>query len=1276
MSEAATPTIDERQNERQDERQQAYLTALSRTVPYHIVRAVLENPSEQALLPQVFDGTVLFLDMVGFTALCERLAGQGPSGLSSLASILTGLFEPLLEVAIFPYQGFVIQFGGDSATVIFRDEGHERRAVAAAIEARTQVEGKLGGLADEFGSQLMIRIGLASGGINLPVLGDLAYRTSVAAGPTAHRALVMEAAAKPNSIMGDDEILNRLGDEVVVVDRQKSMGTITELKRWPHRQPVEILGERVEDFTQEKIDLLESFVPRPLADRMRSIPTRWRFPGELRHAVILFAEVWGLDEEGGDREVAQHMSRSFLRAFRKYGGVVSKVDIADNGHRVLVLFGLYRPEENDAERAVLAAIEATSRVSAFTTGNHGKIGFRTGVHMGRVYFGPIGSNNKHDITVVGDAVNVAARTAGSARPFEVLASEAVLNMLQSDYEVSDRGPMRVKGKSAPLRMYSIKGVKGGLSHYARKRANARFMAGRTEAVKELDTIVDTVFTGPGKVVGITGEQGTGKSMLLAHVVDRWVEKGGVGLIGRCRFATTSTPLAPIVSMFASFLGVTPHEREHIRRERIHDGLKPYLSQDEMSDLMGVLHPVLRPDGSSEVLVDMADNRVRERVVGAIIKFVQGRIRQEPVLYVLEDLHLADTLTVEVTRRLAAIESEGSFLFLTTYRPVEEVELTRDLFSTEIKLENFSLDETADVIRHSTAASEIDSDLLLFIWQRSNGNPGHVAEILRFLTERALLRTIGGRLLPPESGMDLLEDLVPSSLAKVALVRLEGLGAAELRLLKVASAIGRRFGRKLIEGIAESEDDVDLEVIDSAIATLEGRGFIAPSAHEQGGFMFRDGVTRAVAYGTIPEDQRQDIHRRIADLLENNSDKSDGEMAAILASHRQRAGQHPKALALWQTAARSALRLTLDREARTFVERWEGTITRLSPSDRPEQKTMAKMLILKLIATARMGLSTETVQIGHSLTTRFWDKLSPSAQSTGNYWLADALAAMGHNGKAIDRISTLLNMSENASLRSDAYRLGGRILLEMGELSDARKWVDKAVSEASQDAYRLAHSALADAEILIAEERFEEAVKKIKEILKNARGSNHQSLLASALASFAQIYLAQGQLKPASDAFAESAKICRGVGRWRCEGRASIGLGQAAYLNDQPKEAREIMEKALARAREVGDERSDIMAEAFLGGLIGERRDPEEGRQMIDRSYQKAQKSGFHSTASWAALLGLHTAQVRKDSDGIAFWKTETAALFAERQPPPEVRLFAEKIQAMRVSTNTATTTTT
>ncbi|HEX7667342.1 MAG TPA: adenylate/guanylate cyclase domain-containing protein, partial [Polyangiaceae bacterium] len=452
------------------------MRALCRTVPWPIVESVLAGQAELALA-QRSEGSLLNADLVGFTSLCEEAAAGGQQRLEGLTTSLNRLFAKLLEEALFPYGGLVMQFGGDSVTAIFRGEDHAFRAAAAALHAQQIMKDDDFGLGDVGGRRLLLRVGIASGEITMPIVGDVVRRTMVCAGIAAHRAVAHEHRATPGTVLADVAILERLRDRARIGEISGDAGVLLGLNEWPKKQPPAVLPPEFGENIEAKIALLEPFVPAPLAARLRTTPEGWRIDGELRKVVIVFADIIGVDHEVPP-EVQLNLSRSALRSYRKFGGTVAKVNLAGNGQRVMVLFGLHMPSGHDAERAVLAALEATARVKGFLSAIGSPLQIRSGIHSGQVYFGAFGSDLRHDVTVVGDAVNTAARIAEAAGAFDILVTEETMQSIAEDFVTSARPPIRVRGKQETLAVRSVHSTSDGSARYMQTRKKQRILSGR------------------------------------------------------------------------------------------------------------------------------------------------------------------------------------------------------------------------------------------------------------------------------------------------------------------------------------------------------------------------------------------------------------------------------------------------------------------------------------------------------------------------------------------------------------------------------------------------------------------------------------------------------------------------------------------------------------------------------------------------------------------------------------------------------------------------------
>jgi class 3 adenylate cyclase/tetratricopeptide (TPR) repeat protein len=1206
---------------------QVYLTALCRTVPYTVVEAVLDNPSEFSVCSSIVVGTVLNADLVGFTALCERLAAAGPGGLGTLTKALNDLFTRLLDETLFPYEGYVMQFGGDSITAIFMGEDHALRAAAAALDAQKIMTGLPFVDVEENGRPLLMRVGLAQGDIALPIVGDLMQRAVVCGGPTSHRAVALQQRAAPGTVLVDNFVAASLAKRAHIAKSEPDCGTLMTLLEHPVRQPIAQLGERIKERVEEKIALLEPFVAPPLAARLRSTPMGWRIDGELRNVVVLFAEIDGL-EEGVTPEVALDLSRSLLRAYRKYGGLCVNISIVPGGQRLMVLFGLHMPQSNDAERSLLAALEATARVKGYlAAANANQISLRTGIHAGQVYFGAFGSDYRHDVTVIGNTVNVGARVAEAAAPFEVLASQAVYENIASEFQHSPRPSVRLKGVAQPLAVKAIHSPSEGIAHYLQTRARRRLLAGRDSETARLRQVANTAWKGDGQVLGLCGPDGTGKSALLSFVVDDWVQRGGLGMLGRCRFATKTEPLAPVISMFNGFLGLTRGGSDVERRNRIRQGLEPFRLTNGAPELVALLQPVRRPDGAHEALIDLADSHARERVLGSIIEFLDRRVEQEHVLYVVEDLHYGDSLTQELAARTTGLGRHRPFFFVATYMPDAPVGAFRRSLDHEVVLENLTAPQAEALLMHELNASAVDPAVLAFVLRRTSGNPAHLIDVTRFLRDRELLQVRGGLVVAPPGGLALLDDVVPKTAANAALAQMDGLGEVEKRIVRMASAIGLNFSRDLLESVSGAE--LDPKLIGWAMDSLEGRRVIGPDAGPRG-YAFRDDVMRAAAYRTMPEGKRREIHQRIANALEARTDLDLSRDAATLAVHRERAGQWKEAARWYEISAQVSLKSALNDEARHFHARWEACVSKLPDEERPSPEDTAQMALLKLAALGRRRLPAQTLGQGRHVATHHAHALGSQAKLIVHFWLGCALAWMGQTVRARDRLKKVWENAEDGAMRCDAAVEMARTYALATDRVAAGRWLNRAAQLTVHDGLRASLIRLLQAGLETEAEKLEEARLACLDIQRSTRkeGLLHIAAIAQNRAACCDLYARN--FERARAGFEAALQIDRSLGNWSLFASELTHLGQAFLWDERYTDARHVLEKALRFARDADDPIAVAEASVHLGAAVALSADPEEGLTLLEQGSTLATRVGHREAALAATIHLLHIALVRND----------------------------------------------
>lgn len=1202
----------------------AYLKSLCRTIPYTVVEPVLAEPSELSVSSRIFEGVVLHADLVGFTSLCESLARGGADGLIRLTRALNDLFARLLEDSLFPYDGYVLHFGGDSVTVLFHGAEAELRAAAAALHAQDRMEKELKRLLGEEGRDLMMRVGLACGRVELPIVGDLTQRAVVCSGSTAHRAVELQERAAPGSVLIDADLAARLGGDAALAPQAEDRAVLEAINRWPSRTPIRELDGRVEEDTEKKIALLEPFVPPPLAARLKSTPTGWRIEGELREVCILFAELSGLHIRTQGAGLVGDVSRSVLRTYRKYGGFVAKADLSRQGHRMMILFGLHMPSGNDVERAMLAALEATARMRGLAAASGHKLELRTGVHSGQVYYGAFGSDWRHDITVVGDAVNTAARAMTAAAPYEVVATETAVDRVQNAFTTSMKESMRVKGKSQPLGLKVVHGTREESAHFTHVRSTARFLAGRSAEVTLVKQIVGQALGGASQVLGITGAEGTGKSAILSTLVDEWVRRGGTGLLGRCRYATRTEPLAPIIAMFSTALGFGAADSEGARRERIRDGF--FAEVEGGQELMELLQPVKRRDGVSEALVDLADTHARERVLAAVLAYVERRSRDgEALMYVLEDLHLADGLTLELAARITQLPRDRQMLLVATYRPDPLVSQFRKILDHELCLEPLAASQAQDLVCHELGATSVNLDLLAFLQRRTGGNPGHLVDVVRFLRERGLLPVRAGLATVPEGGVALLDDVVPQTAATVALARLDGLGEIERRILRAASAFGRSFAKDLLVEVVSG--DLGLDRLGPAMENLEDQRFISSESGEQG-WSFRDEVTRAVAYGTMTEPKRREVHRRIADVLEKRPDLDAKRDAAALAFHRERAAQYPEAAGWYDRAAQAAFVAGLDDEVQHLVERWERCVGEAAQA--PQAPQAIRMGLLKLVALGRRRRQADTLRQARELIAQFGPVLEEDARQLVDFWLGAALVGLGQPEKARQRLGRVYETARNPKVRCEAALELARSLRIGGLTQPAKEWVGRAEALAGKDPTLGVKVALGKEQVRAAAGELEPARDALLGLFDKLKRQGRGPLAARARSAAARCEMHLRDFGKAKAGFEEALQLDRASGSWVDLAGDLLNLGQVLLWDGQAQEARAPLEQALRYAQDQADSLAAAEATVHLGASVALSAEPAEGMALVYAGAKLAAQVGAREAQLCANLHLLRLALMRQD----------------------------------------------
>jgi len=860
--------------------------------------------------------------------------------------------------------------------------------------------------------------------------------------------------------------------------------------------------------------------------------------------------------------------------------------------------------------------------------------------------------------VVGDAVNVAARVAGAAEPFEILATDAIMQAVQNRFQTTPRAPLAVKGKREPLIVHAVHGMAEGRAHYVRKREHARFCAGRASEQAALDEAVDAAVSGHGRLVGVSGESGTGKSYLLASVIDRWVERGGTGILGHCRYATRSTPLAPIAVMINSYLGLAPGDSEERRRTQLRDALLGRFGfSNGAPELVALLQPVDHLFGGNEAILDLADVHARDRLLSQVMHFIELRLREEPLLYIIEDLQLADSLTLQLIQQVSQLPRDRPFLMVGTFQPDPALDGVRRCFDHLIELGPLNARQISELLGHEFGVRQVADELTDFVWRRTAGNPDHAVEVARFIKEHRLVTLRANAALPPAPGMALLDEVVPPTLAQVALARLSELDEVERRLLRTASAIGRSFSRHLLERATPA--DLEPELLDSAVSALEVQRVLVPDAEELAGYMFRDDLVRAVTYKTIPELERRQVHARIADALERLPEHDSRRTATMLAMHRERAAQFAAAAHWYQRAIDLASRAGLDRETEQLAGHWRDAVEQLPVPERPEPRTAAAIAVCWLVALARQGKWTSATQVYRQIQSTHRAVLDPAALHVVDYWVGETFIALGDLDHGREKLEHVYLTAREPGLRCDAACRVAHLHAFGGHPGDAAVWLERASEQTHGDEQRQLHVNNRWATLKLASGDLEGARAILLRVRQRAEEIGYFDALTRAVTNLGYCEMLLGNLPAATESFERALGTNRGSGHVAGEANNLVNLGQTAVWAGQYERGRALLERALALAEDAGDRQVAAEARVHLGAAIALSEDAATGIALCHSGRDESRQTGLAEGELAACLHLLRIAVAQRDRAAVDEHLRACRAIESRFRAPLHARCYAE-----------------
>ena len=821
----------------------AEATASTSVLAPYLPRLVRNWSLDPGTRARALEGSLVSVDISGFTALSEQLAARGREGAEELVTTISDVFSELIDVAE-RHGGDVLKFRGDALLLFFTGDRHAARGCGAASDMQSTID-QVGKVVSSVGPfTLRMSAGVHSGTCHA-FITETPHRELIVGGPAASRVFELEDLAGATEIVVSAETAAEV-EFGWLAEQREGAWLLRRLEPGSSPVPPPPLVEGSD---------LESYVPLPLRAHLAVASGE----AEHRQVTVAFLKVPGtdalLEAEGAGALLARldAVAEPVGDACSRYGLTWLESDI-DVGAVKLYLTGGAPASSGDDEEGMVRALRDVLAACP-------EIGLQAGVNRGHVFTGDIGAQNRRTYAVMGDPVNLAARLTARAQPGTIMATADVLDRAGTVYHTKTE-PLLLKGKERAVMGHV---VGSPIGPRPKDPPDLTPIVGRDAELELCRGAIDAARMRQLQVVELVGEPGLGKSRLVQEV--RTLAIGFQQLEVEGEHYASSEPYGAFRALLRRLVGITddrsrPEAGAQLAQfvSSMMPDIAPWLP------LLAIAFDASVPATPESSALDPAASR--DRLHNTVAAFLE-RILMMPTLIAVEDAHWLDDASRVLLAHLVAQPAMRPWLICVTTRPGESTIIAPGGPGTRIELAPLDQEASEQLAIAVADRFALSVDAVTALADRAGGNPLFVRELV----------------FAAQHGEEVAS--LPETVESLLTARIDTLDPADRMLLRYASVVGPHFSLDLLGEILR--DEIPDAGHPERWAYLGE--FIVPGDGEE--LAFRHDLVRATAYEGLSFRRRRDIHSRVGLALEEQLGPRADEEAALLSLHFHQAGHYER-----------------------------------------------------------------------------------------------------------------------------------------------------------------------------------------------------------------------------------------------------------------------------------------------------------------------------------------------------------------------------------------------